>query len=173
MHFNPYGGAAAQVAAGLVNIGDAPGAELVAMMRSEGMSPSELSPAQADAVVHWGRRLRPVFTEPDADKQVDLVNELLADSACRPFISRHNGKPAHLHYASEHDDQVRRVQAYTAGGLAHLICEDPGRIGTCAREGCDVVYVDTSRNGRRRFCTTKCATRVHVADHRANKLSAY
>jgi predicted RNA-binding Zn ribbon-like protein len=172
MHFNPYGGAAAQVAAGLVNIGAAPATELVAMMRSEGMSLSELSPEQANAMATWGRRLRRVFTEPDADTQVDLVNELLADSACRPFISRHDDQPAHLHYASERDGQVRRVQAYTAGGLAHLVCDDPGRIGACAREGCGIVYVDTSRNGRRRYCSTKCATRVHVADHRANKVLA-
>ncbi|WP_218158630.1 CGNR zinc finger domain-containing protein [Streptosporangium canum] len=32
--------------------------------------------------------------------------------------------------------------------------------------GCDVAYVDTSRNGRRRFCSTRCSNRVYVADHR-------
>jgi predicted RNA-binding Zn ribbon-like protein len=166
MHFNPYGGSAARVAAGLVNIGDALASELVEMMRAEGMTLATLSPAQATAVADWGRRLRPVFAERDLDKQVDLVNGLLADSACRPFISSHDDLPPHLHYASESDDRVRRVQAYTAGGLAHLVCDDPGRIGACAREDCETVYVDTSRNGRRRYCSTRCATRVHVAEHR-------
>jgi predicted RNA-binding Zn ribbon-like protein len=166
VHFNPYGGAAAQVAAGLVNLGTADARSLVEMMRREGMSLSRLTAEQARHIVAWGQRLRPVFETSDVDERVDLVNALLADSACRPYISRHDGLPAHLHYASEHEDQVRRVRAYTAGGLAHLVCEDPGRIGRCASEGCATVFVDTSRNGRRRFCSTRCATRVHVADHR-------
>jgi predicted RNA-binding Zn ribbon-like protein len=166
MHFNPYGGSAAQVAAGLVNIGDVPAARLVEMMRTEGMTLASLTPAQAAAVVEWGRRLRPVFATPELDKQVDLVNELLADSACRPFVSRHDKMAPHLHYALDDDDRVRRVMAYTAGGLAHLVCDDPGRIGACAREDCEVVFVDTSRNGRRRYCSTRCATRVHVSEHR-------
>jgi hypothetical protein len=166
VHFNPYGGSAARVAAGLVNLGDAPAAQLAEMMRAEGMSLTRLSAAEAVDVVAWGQRLHPVFAASDVDTQMDLVNSLLADSACQPFISRHSGLPAHLHYASEHAGQVRRVQAYTAGGLAHVLCEEPGRIGCCARRGCEVVYVDTSRNGRRRYCSTRCATRVHVAEHR-------
>ncbi|AXB42633.1 CGNR zinc finger domain-containing protein [Amycolatopsis albispora] len=166
MHFNPYGGAAAQVAAGLVNLGHAPAGELVAMMRSCGMTLRGLTAPEAAAAAEWGDRLRPVFAESDVDRRVELVNELLADSACRPFISRHDGLPAHLHYASEHSGTLRRLQAYTAGGLAHLLCEEPERLGGCAREGCGTVYVDTSRNGRRRFCTTKCANRVYVTDHR-------
>ncbi|MDP9841773.1 CGNR zinc finger domain-containing protein [Streptosporangium lutulentum] len=35
------------------------------------------------------------------------------------------------------------------------------------RPGCGMAYVDTSRNGRRRFRTTRCANRVYVADHRS------
>ncbi|MEO3867710.1 CGNR zinc finger domain-containing protein [Nonomuraea sp. B12E4] len=34
---------------------------------------------------------------------------------------------------------------------------------------CQVVYVDTSRNGRRRFCSPGCANRVNVAAHRARR----
>jgi hypothetical protein len=167
VHFNPYGGSAAQVAAGLVNLGNAPASDLLDMMRAAGMSLSRLSAADAVAVAAWGRRLRAVFDESDVDTRVGMVNGLLADSACQPYVSRHDGQPAHLHYASEQAGQARRIQAYTAGGLAHLLCEDAGRMGVCAREDCAVVFVDTSRNGRRRYCSTRCATRVHVADHRA------
>jgi predicted RNA-binding Zn ribbon-like protein len=166
VHFNPYGGAAALVAAGLVNLGPAPADQLVEALRASGMSISALSPAEAVELGEWARRLRAVFAAPDPDTGVDLVNRLLADSACRPYISRHDGKPAHLHYASEDADGAERVRAYTAGGLAHLLCEDPSRLGLCASEGCSTVFVDTSRNGRRRFCSTRCATRVHVAEHR-------
>ncbi|GAB2997141.1 CGNR zinc finger domain-containing protein [Amycolatopsis acidiphila] len=166
MHFNPYGGAAAQVAAALVNLGPAPADELARTLRANGMSVSSISAEDAAAVGEWARRLREVFAEADPDRRVDLVNQLLADSACRPYVSRHDGKPAHLHYASEHADGAQRVRAYTAGGIAHLLCEAPSRMGACAGEDCSTVFVDTSRNGRRRFCSTRCATRVHVAEHR-------
>ncbi|MDQ0381693.1 CGNR zinc finger domain-containing protein [Amycolatopsis thermophila] len=167
MHFNPYGGPAAQVAAGLVNMPGASAADLLRMMRDAGMSLTRLTDADAAEARAWGRRLRPVFAEPDPDRRIDLVNDLLAETACRPFISRHDGLPAHLHYAAEDAALPPRIRAFTAGGLAHLLCEDGGRLGTCGRDGCDVVFVDTSRNGRRRFCSTRCATRVHVAEHRA------
>ena len=167
MHFNPYGGPAAQVAAGLVNMPGASGADLLHMMRAAGMSLTRLTAAEAAEAQAWGQRLRTVFVERDPDRRIDLVNDLLAETACRPFISRHDDLPAHLHYAGEDDGLSRRIRAFTAGGLAHLLCEDAGRVGACAREGCEIVFVDTSRNGRRRFCSTRCATRVHVADHRA------
>ncbi|WP_020673395.1 CGNR zinc finger domain-containing protein [Amycolatopsis nigrescens] len=166
MHFNPYGGAAAKAAAALVNTGTAPAAKLVEVMRAAGMSLTRLSADDATEVIAWGGRLRQVFEETEPDARIDLINALLADSACEPYISRHDGLPPHLHYASERTGRARRVRAYTAGGLAHLHCEAPDRMGQCAREGCDTVYVDTSRNGKRRFCSTRCATRVHVADHR-------
>ncbi|PXY29346.1 hypothetical protein BAY59_17260 [Prauserella coralliicola] len=166
MEFNPYGGTAARVAVVIVNAAGAPSEELVSRLRAEDMRLTSLTTAQARDVAEWAERLRQVFAEPDVGRRVELLNTLLADSACRPHISRHHGKPPHIHYAAEDDGWVRRIQAYTAGGLAHLLCDDPARMGVCAREGCDVVYVDTSRNGRRRFCSTRCATRVHVADHR-------
>lgn len=167
MHFNPYGGLAAQVAAGMVNLGPARAATVTRMARDAGMVIADLTEDDAAAAAAWGARLRAVFVESDVDTQAELVNALLADSACRPYISRHDGKPPHLHYADSAAGPLDRICAYTAGGLAHLLCEDPGRLGACAREDCEIVYVDTSRNGRRRFCSTRCATRVHVADHRS------
>ncbi|MFD0656685.1 CGNR zinc finger domain-containing protein [Thermocatellispora tengchongensis] len=100
-------------------------------------------------------------------RQVDLVNELLvAAEVTRPYISRHDGRPPHIHYAGEDAALVERLKAYTAAGLANAVCQDPGRLGRCGRPGCGIAYVDTSRNGRRRFCSIRCANRVHVADHR-------
>ena len=169
MHFNPYGGAGALVAADLVNAGSA--SELLAGMVRNGMVIPALTDAESEQIGAWADRLRPVFATTDPAARVALVNELLTDSACRPHISGHDGKPPHLHYSAEDAGPVARVRAYTAGGLAHLICEAPDRLGICGREGCETAYVDTSRNGRRRFCSTRCGTRVHVAEHRARQLA--
>ena len=169
MHFNPYGGPAALVAADLVNAGSA--SELLDGMVRNGMSIAALTDDEATRIAAWAHRLRPVFAA-DPSLRPELVNDLLAEAACRPYIATHDGKPAHLHYSAEDAGPVGRVRAFTAGGLAHLVCEAPDRLGICGREGCGTAYVDTSRNGRRRFCSTRCATRVHVADHRARQLTA-
>jgi len=169
VHFNPYGGPAALVATDLVNAGSA--SQLLDGMVRNGMAIQALTDAEAALIGAWATRLRPVFAADPADRP-ELVNELLAEAACRPYITTHDGKPPHLHYSAADAGPVGRVRAYTAGGLAHLVCEDPDRLGICGREGCETAYVDTSRNGRRRFCSTRCATRVHVAEHRARQVSA-
>lgn len=169
VHFNPYGGPAALVAADLVNAGSA--SDLLAAMVGNGMAIAALTDDEAARIGAWARHLKPVFAAAPAER-ADLVNDLLAEAACRPYIATHDGKPPHLHYSAADAGPVGRVRAYTAGGLAHLVCEAPDRLGICGREGCETAYVDTSRNGRRRFCSTRCATRVHVAEHRARQLTA-
>ncbi|MEV6335906.1 CGNR zinc finger domain-containing protein [Nocardia vinacea] len=162
MHFNPYGGAAAELAARLVNAD--PRQDLLRLLADSGYKPlGTLNPRQTAELRRWIARLDEVFTEPS----VDLLNALLAETTSQPYISTHDGRAPHLHYAREDAPIDERVKAYTAAGLAELFCEDPGRIGRCAREGCGSVFVDTSRNGRRRFCSTRCSNRVHVAEHRA------
>ncbi|MFI7665489.1 CGNR zinc finger domain-containing protein [Nocardia sp. NPDC049526] len=164
MHFNPYGGAAAELAARLVNAD--PRQDLLQLLADSGYQPlGVLNTRQTAELRRWIARLDEVFTEPS----VDLLNALLAETTSQPYISTHDGRAPHLHYAREDAPTDERVKAYTAAGLAELFCEDPGRIGRCAREGCGVVFVDTSRNGRRRYCSTRCSTRVHVAEHRTRR----
>ncbi|AOS63384.1 putative DUF1470 family protein/CGNR zinc finger [Actinoalloteichus hymeniacidonis] len=157
------------MAAELVNLGpNATPAELDNLLIRIDYRPRRTPNArQTRALLEWAGRLRPVFGETDLDRQVDLVNALLADSAARPYISRHDGRKPHLHYADERRPVDERVFGYTSAGLATAVCQDGRRLGSCARAGCRIVYVDTSRNGRRRYCTTRCANRVHVADHRS------
>ncbi len=40
------------------------------------------------------------------------------------------------------------------------------RLGVCTAPHCDRVYVDTTRNGSRRFCSTACQNRVKAAAFR-------
>ncbi|MQY28677.1 CGNR zinc finger domain-containing protein [Nocardia aurantia] len=162
MHLNPYGGSAAELAALLVNAG--PDADPIALLGDFGYRPlGALDERQRTALRDWIARLDAIFTAPG----IAPLNALLAETTSRPYISTHDGRPPHLHYALEDAPLDERVKAYTAAGLASLFCEDPGRIGRCARPGCRLVFVDTSRNGRRRFCSTRCSTRVHVAEHRS------
>lgn len=167
MHFNPYGGVAAQIAADLVNAAPMSPGELADLLRYHGYKPiGRVTGEQAEALNRWAERLRPAFQDNALRVRVQHLNDLLAAAAAQPYISQHDGREPHLHFSDERSGVVERVSAYTAAGLAHALCDDPQRLGHCSRTGCPVVFVDTSRNGRRRFCSTRCANRVHVADHR-------
>ncbi|MFC9436080.1 CGNR zinc finger domain-containing protein [Nocardia sp. NPDC057030] len=164
MHFNPYGGAAAELAARLVNAG--PDQDLRELLVASNYKPiGVLTRAQAAELRRWIGELSAVFDDPT----VRRLNALLAKTTSQPYISTHDDRLPHLHFAQETAPVDERVKAYTAVGLATLFCDDPDRIGRCARDGCDDVFIDTSRNGRRRFCSSRCSNRVHVAEHRSRR----
>ena len=146
MHFNPYGGAAAELAVQLVNA--PPDQDLAALLADTGYKPiGTVRPPQAAELRRWTRRLDAVFRAPG----VEAINALLGETTSRPYISTHDGRAPHLHYAAEDAPIEERVKAYTAAGLAELFCAAPGRIGQCRRVECPRVFVVTSRNGRRLF----------------------
>ncbi|GGO71280.1 CGNR zinc finger domain-containing protein [Nonomuraea cavernae] len=168
MHFNAYGGNGAALAADLVNATDHSPEALEPMLAEHGMLRTELTPAQAGLLRAWAGRLAPVFGETDQDTQIKLINDLLDETASKPYVSAHDGREPHLHFFSVEADIVSRTKDTTAGGLALAMSFSGGRrLGRCDRRGCVTVYVDTSRNGRRRFCSPACANRVNVAAHRA------
>ncbi|MFI6502701.1 CGNR zinc finger domain-containing protein [Nonomuraea typhae] len=172
MHFNTYGGNGAALSADLVNTRDHAPRTLERILAANSMLRPELTPAQAEDLRMWAERLDPVFGERDQDVQIELVNALLKISAATPYISAHDGRKPHLHFFSADADIVNRAKDTTAGGLAMAISFSDGRrLGRCDRDGCSTVYVDTSRNGRRRFCTLACANRVNVANHRARRVT--
>ncbi|MDQ7909603.1 CGNR zinc finger domain-containing protein [Phytohabitans sp. ZYX-F-186] len=168
MQFNHYGGTGAFLAAALANATDFRPAALERLLTEHEMTSRRLDRAQAAVLAGWLDRVRPVFGEPDPARQIRLVNALLADATTSVRISTHEGHPPHLHYITGTDDRLARIKATIAGGLAVALCGAGGhRLGRCGRSGCPIVYVDTSRNGRRRFCSLACANRVNVAAHRA------
>jgi predicted RNA-binding Zn ribbon-like protein len=65
------------------------------------------------------------------------------------------------------------VTAICAEGLARAIGDDDGgRLGTCASDGCDRVFVDRSKNASRRFCSTTCQNRVKAAAFRRRRATS-
>ena len=98
------------------------------------------------------------------------VNAMLADHGARPQLDRHDGEPWHLHFHGADDSLVTGWAAGCATGLAVVLGSDlHGRLGVCTADRCDRVYVDTSRNGTRRFCSTACQNRVKAAAFRARQ----
>jgi len=176
VHFNTYGGNgnAAELAATLVNLRPDASPSAVAAALAAYVNPHRPAPDehQARELLAWARQLDSVFGAWAINAQVDIANQLLAASASAPRITRHDDKALHLHYVPDNADTVTAVKAFTVAGVAIVICHEPRRLGRCARDGCPVVYVDTSPNGRRRYCSTRCANHVGVTNHRSRRKGA-
>jgi predicted RNA-binding Zn ribbon-like protein len=115
--------------------------------------------------------LREVFEAVSAgaiDSAASLVNAMLLKTGARPALERHDGEPWHLHFHAADNSLVNGWAAGCATGLAVVLGgELYDRLGVCTAPRCDRVYVDTSRNGTRRYCSTSCQNRVKTAAFRA------
>jgi predicted RNA-binding Zn ribbon-like protein len=118
-------------------------------------------------------RLRVVFdlvSTGDVDGAAAAVNDLLTETGARPQLDRHDGEPWHMHFHARIDSPAQGWAAGCATGLAIVLgTEMYNRLGVCTAPRCDRVYVDVSRNGTRRFCSTSCQNRVKAAAFRARQ----
>ena len=174
MQFNTYTSSGAHIAAALVNDPMTDAAAVGVLLAGFDVEEPVPSEAELADLRDWTVRLRSVF-EPRAEaERAELVNDLLVESDCRPRLLSHDGLPYHLHYRPLAGDLAARVKAFTAAGLAYLIAEGWGsRLGRCQREGCGTAFVDTSRNGTRRFCSVRCANQVNVSNHRVRRRAGF
>ncbi len=105
-----------------------------------------------------------------SDDAAKLLNDLMALCGAAPHLHRDGDGPWHLHF---HQPDVGFVRGWTAGcavGLAYALGSGHGdRLGVCAGPGCERVFVDVSRNGSRRFCSTACQNRVKASQYRARR----
>jgi predicted RNA-binding Zn ribbon-like protein len=132
-----------------------------------------VSGAEADELADVAAELRQIFesvADDDADRAATGVNRLLARTGAHPYLEKHDQEPWHLHFHGTDDALATGWAAGCAAGLA-VVLGGPewGRLGVCTAPRCDRVYVDTSRNGTRRFCSTTCQNRVKAATFRERK----
>jgi predicted RNA-binding Zn ribbon-like protein len=130
----------------------------------------------AGELAGWATRLRAVVELVDAgdlDAACTGLNDVLRDADAVPTLSRHDGEGWHLHF---HRPDAGTAVGWVAGmatGLA-IVLGGPAveRLGLCHAPHCDRAYLDTSRNGTRRFCSTACQNRVKAAAFRARREAA-
>lgn len=143
--------------------------DLEPILRRHAIRRPTLDPYDDTALRRWAQRLRSAFEADSTDELCATVNSLLDEAAGRMYLTTHDGLRPHLHLTSDDEHVVARVKAVTAGGLALMAAWTGGtRIGTCARDNCDRVFIDTSRGGRRRYCSARCGNTDAVIRHRVN-----
>ena len=173
MDFNAY----ARTAVELVNAGLADLSALKALFGGEHAWMRD--EATERDLIHFRRaqkRFREVFELGKAGRETEVVvelNALLEMFPVQPRISGHDTCDWHMHVASRGSSVSAEYLAGAVWGLAVWLCEyGSARFGVCADGRCGNVYLDTSSNNCRRFCSERCATRSHVAAHRARKRAA-
>ena len=176
--FTSDGAVGAHTAAGLVNARrslDAPGDALPALRAVLDIDPRSVRLLRAGDVASFralATRLADVFHDldrGDVDNAVGRLNELLAAHPAHPHLAKDEGR-WRLHHHPADAALVPMWTAICAEGLARVVgAGDAGRLGTCAAPGCDRVFLDVSRNGSRRFCSTTCQNRVKAAAFRRRR----
>jgi predicted RNA-binding Zn ribbon-like protein len=150
---------------------------LVGLLYGRAWLHDQVSERDATALRRFQRELRPVFeASNDRDEQsvVDQLNALLAKHPVTPYIAGHGGDihrgKWHIHVADQSSSVAELLVAESLMGLSTLVCDlGATRLGVCDASPCTNVFVDTSPNQSRRYCSDRCSSRANVAAYRARQ----
>jgi predicted RNA-binding Zn ribbon-like protein len=166
----------ARTAVDLVNAPLTTMTDLVTLFGADAWQVDEATERDLVALRRAQKRLREVFEHGSSGRDGEAVaelNTLLETFPVQPRISGHDTNDWHMHVTGRGSSVSSEILAGAVWGLAVWLCEHGSeRFGVCADERCGNVYLDTSSNCCRRFCSERCATRSHVAAHRARKRAA-
>ena len=163
----------AERSAALLNAALPDEAALLEHLADRGWLHAQVTSRDVTALRKFQAELRPVFEASGRGEAPDVVaglNALLERHPVTPMISDH--EPGHLHMlvANRAASVAELLISESLMGLANLVCEQgPERFGTCGAEWCDRVFVDTSPNRSRRYCSERCSSRANVAAYRARQ----
>ncbi len=166
----------AERAAGLVNADLDDAADLVRFLDDRAWLHSSVTDKDAGALRRLVRELRPVFEASEAGEEtavVERLNALLAKHPVTPYIAGQGstgGNRWHMHVTDRRSSVSELLVAESLMGLSTLVCDlGATRLGVCAATPCADVFVDTSPNQSRRYCSDRCSSRANVAAYRARQ----
>ena len=134
-----------------------------------------------DALRHLRDELTAVFSaciQGDPAAGVERINALLISHPVHPVIvptqgpGRRDRRPYQLSLSGS-GSVSDRVATGAVMGLATVLTQfGPDRLGRCGLACCTGVFVDTSPNGSRRYCSEQCANRANVTAFRFRRRTA-
>lgn len=146
------------------------GAEAAARLRAD----ADAAPPGAKRALAQTKRLREaiyqVFSAVAARSEPPAVDLALIETQARRAQADRQLARTGTGYAwvwpADDLDAVARRLAHEAADL--LTAARPGRVKQCSGRNCGWLFLDTSRNGSRRWCSeAECGTPARVARHRA------
>jgi predicted RNA-binding Zn ribbon-like protein len=166
----------AESSAALLNAGLTDRDSVVAHLSQRAWLQPQVTDRDAVVLRRFQKELRKAFEASaagDAQGVVDVLNGLLERHPITPRIADHNPDNLHIHVANKAASVADLLIGESLLGLANLVCDlGPTRLGVCAAAPCTNVYVDTSPNRSRRYCSERCSSRANVAAFRARQRAA-
>jgi predicted RNA-binding Zn ribbon-like protein len=167
----------AERSAGLVNADLEDTESLVALLDQRAWLHPQVVDRDAPTLRRFVKELRPVFEASNAKDEtavVEQLNALLAKHPVTPYIAGHGGATGagnwHMHVADRSSSVAELLIAESLMGLSTLVCDlGATRLGVCDAAPCQNVFVDTSPNQSRRYCSDRCSSRANVAAYRARQ----
>lgn len=130
---------------------------------------------EADYLVDTARAMRVTFDavgRGEIGHAASVLNRLLISTGARPQLDQVDNEPWQVHFHGSDDSLAIGWSAGCATALGFAVGSHlAGRLGVCSADLCDRVYIDTSRNAARRFCSTPCQNRTKAAAFRARHTS--
>ncbi|MGH3510407.1 MAG: CGNR zinc finger domain-containing protein [Nocardioidaceae bacterium] len=166
----------AERSAWLVNADLADAQRLIAFLDARAWLHKSVTERDATALRRFIKELRPVFEASNGGDEaavVDQLNQLLAKHPVTPYIAGHEAGRWHMHVADRQSSVAELLIAESLMGLSTLVCDlGATRLGVCDASPCTNVFVDTSPNQSRRYCSDRCSSRANVAAYRARQKAA-
>lgn len=157
------------VSAELVNYEDGQGSGMVArewaasMIRRYKMSyVGPLDEGVRSELWALGPEFRPLFDMKES-QLADWANETVRQLRIYPQIVTHDDLGWHIHYFEADTPLADRIRGSTAMAAMDVVQRSEARrLRVCTAEGCDNVFLDTTRNLSKIFCDpASCGNRMH------------
>lgn len=151
---------------------------LTALARARGWTGPHARATDVSSVRDLRHALRTIFEAASDGDAVAAANQLLDRAGLVPKLARHDGGPWHLHLSDRRHSRPVALADWVAGIaamalLAVLERDGAARLHRCAGSNCHAVFVDTSRNASRRYCSPAlCGNRAHAAAYRARRAAS-
>lgn len=144
-------------------------ADLEIFLVAHRIQPQEpVTQAELEAVRLMRDQVRSAWTAATVKEAVDILNPLLGEIPVRLGAKIEDQDAVSIHYDLPSDRSiVAQLGLQSALGIVALLQhEGLDRLRACAAAPCRDVFVDTSRNKSRRFCSDRCANRYNIAAFR-------
>ena len=109
--------------------------------------------------------LRLIFTaaaRQEGGQVIDRLNALLTRHPIHQQITRHDGKPWHVHLVDS-GSVADRHAAGAIAGLTGLITQSGiDRLGICAADGCERALIIVGPAGDKHYCSDQCTPKANV-----------
>lgn len=174
MDYEAYTSPSTELAIDLANVdcSDPDDVEKFLAVHEEWLTPRTrltLRPAEREELATVATMVRAVAAAQDEESVIERLNALLAKSTPHPRVTNHDGR-LHVHYSRDRSTAVEQLTTTVAVGITLLVTAHGWkRLGICGAVDCQDVFIDTSRNQTRRFCSGRCSSRSSVAAFRARQ----